>query len=232
MLELIDVHGYYGEAHILHGISIEVKEGETVSLLGRNGVGKTTTLRCIMGLTRAEGQIVLNGKSINNLRTFEIARLGINLVPEDRRIFSSLTVRENILIGSKVNTRGPWTIAKVLDLFPSLAERMNNKGNQLSGGEQQMLTMARCLMTNPKIIMLDEPCEGLSPLMVKTIKEVIQELQRQEVTILLVEQNLQMSGDLADRHYILNKGTVCFKGTKKEIMEQGEIVKSYLGVGV
>lgn len=232
MLEVVDVQGYYGEAHILHGISIEVKEGETVSLLGRNGVGKTTTLNCIMGLARVEGRIILDGNSINHLRTFEIARLGISLVPEDRRIFSSLTVRENLLIGSKVNSRGLWNVDKVLELFPRLAERMDNKGNQLSGGEQQMLTMARCLMTNPRIILLDEPCEGLSPLLVKTIKEVIRELQRQGVTILLVEQNLQVSGELADRHYILNKGAVCFKGSKKEIMEQGEIVKSYLGVGV
>ena len=236
MIEVKDIHSYYGMGHILHGVSLKLKEGELVCLLGRNGVGKSTTLKSIMGIVRpTEGSILFAGQELVGRQPYEIARLGVGYVPEDRRIFRSLTVHENLLMGTKGGkngggSEGAWTIDKVYGHFPKLKDRRGNKGVHLSGGEQQMLTVARTLMGNPKLILVDEPTEGLSPLLVKDVLEMLSAVRRSGVTILMVEQNFKAAIKVADRFYIMSKGAVVFEGDMAALMAAEEVRRNYLEV--
>jgi len=235
LLEVQGINTYYGLSHILFDLSLEVYEGETVCLLGRNGVGKTTTLRSIMGLTPPRsGTIKLYGKEVRGKQPFEIARLGVGLVPEDRIIFPDLTVRENLEIavkkGQKRKQDGGWTIEKIHRLFPVLEARDKQWGGTLSGGEQQMLTIARTLMGNPRLLLLDEPSEGLAPMVTRVIEEQILALKKEGLTILLSEQNSNFALNVSDRAYILEKGQIGWQGPIHELREKPEIMMTYLGV--
>jgi branched-chain amino acid transport system ATP-binding protein len=222
----------YGDAHVLFDVSLRIEAGECVCLLGRNGVGKTTTMRCVMGLTRpSSGSILWKGGDVAGLPTYRIARLGIGFVPEDRRIFSELTVLENLDVAQRGGRNGSgWTLEKIFDLFPKLRELAERRGGYLSGGEQQMLTIARTLMGNPELLLLDEPSEGLAPLVVGHLREQIVRLKREGLTILLAEQNVEFSLTLADRVYILQKGQVCFEGSAHEVRNSEAIRKDFLAV--
>lgn len=232
MLEVRDIHTFYGTSHILFGVSLSVNKGEVVALLGRNGAGKTTTIRSIMGLTPPRsGGIIFKGEGIKGLRPYQIARRGIGLVPAGRRIFPKLTVRENLEIAKKPPTSGTeaWTLEKIYDLFPRLKERENQAGGTLSGGEQQMLAIGRALMGNPEFLILDEPVEGLSPLMVGLVRDQLLKLKAQGMTMLLSEGNSTFAMRLSDRGYVLDKGVVKYHGTTKELGESEE-VRSYLAL--
>ena len=236
MLEVRDIHSYYGKSHILQGVSMDLKEGELVCLLGRNGVGKSTTLKSIMGVVEPkQGSIRLDNKELIGKEPYEIARLGIGYVPEDRRIFRSLTVHENLLMGIKSQKNsnakeGGWTVDRVYDLFPRLQERRNNKGSHLSGGEQQMLTVVRTLMGNPRLILVDEPTEGLAPLIVKDVLEMLATVRKSGVTVLMVEQNFKAAIKVADRFYIMSKGQMVFEGDKETLLAAEDVRKNYLEV--
>lgn len=232
MLKMEDVHTYYGKSHILQGVSFQVRAQECMAVLGRNGAGKTTTLRSIIGLVPPrKGRISFNDRPINGLRPFEISRLGIAYVPEDRQIFSALTVVENLTISIQKNrSRGPWSLDRVFEIFPILAERRKNHGNQLSGGEQQMLSIARALMTNPDLMLLDEPTEGLAPLIVEKLLEIIGNLKESGLTIILVEQDVEATSHVADRYCILQQGLVVHQSSHKEFWSQPELQERYLGV--
>ncbi len=236
MLEIRDIHSYYGKSHILHGVSLDLKEGEIVCLLGRNGVGKSTTLKSIMGVVKPQqGSIRFHDQELVGLAPYEIARLGIGYVPEDRRIFRSLTVHENLLMGMKSGKKGSageggWTIDRVYGLFPRLQERCNNKGSHLSGGEQQMLTVVRTLMGNPRVILVDEPTEGLAPLIVKDVLEMLATVRKSGVTVLMVEQNFKAAIKVADRYYIMSKGQIVFSGNTEELLAAEDVRKNYLEV--
>ena len=236
MLEVRDIHSYYGKSHILHGVSMDLKEGELVCLLGRNGVGKSTTLKSIMGVVQPkQGSIRFENQELIGKAPYEIARLGVGYVPEDRRIFRSLTVHENLLMGIKGRMKndakeGAWTIERVYDLFPRLRERSTNKGGHLSGGEQQMLTVVRTLMGNPRIILVDEPTEGLAPLIVKDVLEMLAEVRKSGVTVLMVEQNFKAAIKVADRYYIMSKGQIVFEGDTEKLLAAEDIRKNYLEV--
>jgi branched-chain amino acid transport system ATP-binding protein len=235
MLVLEDVHTYYGKSHVLHGVSLQVEAGEVVGLLGRNGVGKSTTLKTIMGLVRpAHGRITLDGRPIAGLPPYRLARLGIAYVPEDRRIFRMLTVMENLRTGldrdGVSEERRRALLEKVYAAFPVLRERRHQAGGTLSGGEQQMLAIARAMMLEPRIILLDEPTEGLMPRMVAQIREIIQALHRDGVAILLVEQNVPLTLDVADRVYIMEKGQVRYQAPAGELRADPGVIHQYLGV--
>ena len=232
MLHVDAIQTYYGKSHIIQGVSFHVDPHECVALLGRNGAGKTTTLRSIIGLTPPrEGQVVLKGQSLKGLKPFEIARRGVTYVPEDRQIFATLTVDENLQLSvQKERTGGPWNLERVFDVFPRLAERRHNRGNQLSGGEQQMLAIARALMANPELILLDEPTEGLAPLIVETLLEIIAGIKKEGLTIVLVEQNVAATRQVADRYYILQQGQLVYDGTNAEFWSQLQLQEKYLGV--
>ncbi len=230
-----DVHTYYGKSHILHGVTLEVKPGEVVGLLGRNGVGKSTTLKTIMGLVQpSHGTVLLDGNAITGLPAHKLARLGIGYVPEDRRIFRLLTVMENLRTG--LDRRGvseekkKALLEKAFAFFPVLAERRNQAGGTLSGGEQQMLAIARAMMLEPKIILLDEPTEGLMPRMVSQIRQIIDVLHRDGVAILLVEQNVPLTLESSQRVYIMEKGLVRHHCAASEISIDHPVIKQYLGV--
>src|SRR2546426_3982195 len=229
---ILDVRGidtYYGLGHILHGLSLGVGEGEVVALLGRNGAGQTTTLRPITGLTPpARGTITYKGASISGLAPHRISRLGIALVPETRGIFSYLTARENLAIARRPGSR--WPMESVLERFPRLRDLLDRKGRLLSGGEQQMLAIARALMTGPELLLLDEPSQGLAPLVVETVMGTVRELKRERVSMLLVEQNAEMALELADRVYVIDHGTVVFEGTPAALRANHEVTITYLGV--
>jgi branched-chain amino acid transport system ATP-binding protein len=232
-LEVREVHTYYGPSHVLFGLSLSVNEGEVVCLVGRNGAGKTTTLRSIMGLTApASGQIVLKGTEITGKPPHDIARRGVGFVPEDRLIFPDLTVRQNLEVARKKSAGGEgiWTADKVFDVFPLLRQRADQPGGTLSGGEQQMLTIARTLMGNPDLLLLDEPTEGLAPLMVKALEDQIQELKDRKLTILLSEQNVKSAMRLSDRAYVIDKGSICYQGTVAELVANEDVRRRYLGV--
>ncbi len=234
ILRIEEIDTYYGQSHVLQGISLTIDEGEVVSLLGRNGVGKTTTLRSIMGLTPPRrGSIKFQDQEIAGKTPFEIARLGIGYVPDDRRIFPDLTTFENLEIARRMSRKkgGYWTIDTVCNLFPVLRDLRSSKGTHLSGGEQKMLAIGRALMKNPHIILLDEPAEGLAPLVVKDLMDVIKRIRDEGVTILLADQNLKFCKAVADRGYILEKGVIQYQGTMKEIWEDEEVVSKYLVVG-
>ena len=232
MLELHDIHTYYGDSHILHGVSLEVKTGSVVALLGRNGMGKTTTIRSIIGFTPPRhGHIRFDDKDINGLAPESIAQSGIALVPQGRMIFPSLSVVENLTIaarGTKISEA--WTLDRVYEQFPILKKRAKYKSNLLSGGEQQMLTIARALMTNPKLILMDEPSEGLAPIIVEDIVSIICHLKQCNYSILLVEQDVSMALDLADYIYIMSKGQIAYESVPEELRDNEAIKNKYLGV--
>ena len=221
LLEVHDIHAAYGSSRVLFGISLTVAQGECVCLLGRNGVGKTTTMRAIMGLTPpSSGRIVFDGTDITGLPPHRIARLGLGFVPENRRIFAELTVWENLDVAARATGRsGHWTVEAVYGLFPKLSELANRQGGFLSGGEQQMLTIGRTLMGNPDLLLLDEPSEGLAPLVVESMLEQVSRLKREGLTILLAEQGVDFSLALADRVYVLEKGAVRFAGAAAELRD-------------
>jgi branched-chain amino acid transport system ATP-binding protein len=235
LVQVEDVHTFYGKSHILHGISLHVGAGEVVGLLGRNGVGKSTTLKTVMGLVQpSEGKVSLNGKPVTGLPAHKLARLGIAYVPEDRRIFRLLTVMENLRTGldrsGVTEERKAALLDKVFTFFPRLAERRNQAGGTLSGGEQQMLAIARAMMLEPKIILLDEPTEGLMPRMVSQIREIINMLHNEGVAILLVEQNVPLTLESSQRIYIMEKGSVRHHCAAADIKVNDPIIKQYLGV--
>jgi branched-chain amino acid transport system ATP-binding protein len=228
MLELEDVHAYYGRSHVLHGVTLRAQAGEVVSLLGRNGAGKSTTLKSIVGLVRVErGRIRFEGRDIGGLPTFQISRLGIGFVPEDRRIFPDLSVLENLRVGAR---RDGASLDRVLALFPWLRGLLDQRGGSLSGGEQQMLTIARTLMGAPRLLLLDEPSEGLAPVAMRALAERIGALKREGLTILLSEQNLRFARRLADRAYIIEKGEIKFEGTIAELDADEPRRRAYLSV--
>ncbi|MFW6152978.1 MAG: ABC transporter ATP-binding protein [Halobacteriota archaeon] len=233
VLELEDVIAGYGDSEVLHGLSFSVREGEVVALVGRNGVGKTTTLRSILGvITPRTGRVTYRGDDVTSLEATETVRRGMALVPEDRRIFPELTVRENLelasLGGSNAGVR--LSIDEALDRFESLAERIENLGSSLSGGEQQMLTIARALVGGADLIMLDEPTEGLAPFIVQDVMRAVRELNEQGITVLFVEQNVQVALELADRIYIMEQGAIVYEGTPDDLARDQRILDRYLGV--
>ena len=231
LLEVREINTFYGISHILFDVSLEIDKGEVVCILGRNGVGKTTTLRSIIGLTTpCSGSIVFLGVEIRGKQPFEIARLGIGFVPEDRIIFPDLTVRENLEMGIKRKDRGGWPLERVYEMFPLLKEREKQMGGTLSGGEQQMLTIARTLMGNPQLLLLDEPSEGLAPMIVKEVENQVRHLKTEGMPILLSEQNSNFIMKLSDRAYILEKGQIRWKGEVSELKDKPEIMKTYLGI--
>lgn len=231
MLEISHINSYYADSHILHDVSFTVGEGELVSLLGRNGAGKTTTLLTIMGYLKPRpGQIIFKGRPIEGLPPYRIARMGFGFVPQEREIFASLTVEENLIIAQPKGRHTRWNLGEVYALFPRLKERSRNLGHQLSGGEQQMLAIARALMTNPTVLLLDEPSEGLAPLIVEEIVTTIHGLRSEGLAIILVEQNLKVALELADNHLILSKGAICFSGNSAQIESDENIIKTYLAV--
>ena len=230
ILQLERIDAYYGIGHILHGLSLAVGEGEVVALLGRNGAGKTTTMRCITGLTPPRsGEIRYKGQNIAGVDAHRISQLGIALVPETRGIFSYLTCEENLSIARRPRSR--WQMDNVLERFPRLKERLGNKGRELSGGEQQMLAIARALLTGPDLLLLDEPSQGLAPMIVNAVMDTIRSLKTERVSMLLVEQNAEMALQLADRVYVIDHGTVVFEGTPAALRENRQVTATYLGVG-
>jgi len=233
LLELAAINTFYGRSHILFDVSLSVEKGEVVSLLGRNGAGKSTTFRSIIGLTPPQsGEVVFRGERVSGLRAFRICRKGIGFVPEDRRCFPDLTVRENLEVASRREKAVaiPWTIERIYALFPRLQERERNLGSQLSGGEQQMLTIARTLMTNPEVLLLDEPSEGLAPLVVALLADMILQIRKEGVTVLLAEQNLHFCAKVADRGYVIDKGSVKYEGTMTALLADEEVKEKYLAV--
>ena len=229
MLELRDVHAVYGRSHVLHGVSLRASEGEAVCLLGRNGAGKSTTLKAIVGLVEVTaGDVRFEGRSVRGLATHAVARLGIGLVPEDRRIFSELSVRENLVVGARPDAG--WTVERVFAMFPNLAELARQRGGSLSGGEQQMLTIARTLMMGPRLLLLDEPSEGLAPVVVRALADNITALRRQGLTILMAEQKVSFARRLADRAYIIEKGEIRFDGSMAALDADERLRRAYLSV--
>jgi branched-chain amino acid transport system ATP-binding protein len=232
-LELKSINTFYGRSHILFDVSLSVEMGEVVSLLGRNGAGKSTTFRSIIGLTPPQsGEVIFRGERVSGLRAFRICRKGIGFVPEDRRCFPDLTVRENLEVASRREkaVAKPWTIERIYRLFPRLQEREKNLGSQLSGGEQQMLTIARTLMTNPEVLLLDEPSEGLAPLIVALLADMILQIRKEGVTVLLAEQNLHFCAKVADRGYVIDKGSMKYEGTMSDLLADEEVKEKYLAV--
>ena len=233
MLEVRDLQTAYGRSQVLFGVSFSVKESEVVTLLGRNGMGKTTTVRSIMGMTPPrDGSIVFENKVMTGLPSYRIAQAGLGLVPEGRQVFPNLTVREN-LVATAANRSGsaqPWTLDKVFSLFPNLKNRTGNLGNQLSGGEQQMLAIGRALMTNPRLLILDEATEGLAPLVRVEIYNSIERLKAAGMAILLIDKDVRSLSRVADRHYVLEKGRVVWSGTSKALAESPDVQHRYLGV--
>lgn len=227
-LEVEDLNTFYGKSHVLQGIGLEVGEGELVTLLGRNGAGKTTTIRSIMGLTPARsGHVRIFGREATHLPPFAIAKLGVGLVPEGRRVFASLTVEENLKV--PVDRPGPWNTARVFEVFPRLAERKGHKGRQLSGGEQEMLSIARALLLNPKLLLLDEPSQGLAPLIVQNVLKVIVAARAAGTAVLLIEQNVRAAIKIADRTYVLDNGAITYSGTAAEFGRDEQRVQALAG---
>lgn len=229
LLEVEDLHAYYGESHILQGISLVVPKGEVVALMGRNGAGKTTTMRAIVGLVPPRrGTVRFAGRPLAGLRTYEIAQSGVALVPETRGIFPSLTVLENLTVAAR--GAGPWTLQRVFETFPRLEQRRKNLGGQLSGGEQQMLSIARALMTHPELLMLDEPGEGLAPIIVQDIHRILANLKDEGVTMLLVEKSFAFATSLADTVYVIGKGQVRWQGRAEGLKAAEDVKATWLGV--
>jgi branched-chain amino acid transport system ATP-binding protein len=230
VLKAQEIHTYYGKSHILHGVSLEVNEGEIVTVLGRNGAGKTTTMRSLTGLTPPRaGTIEIFGHNTTRWPAHRIAQLGVGYVPEGRKIFGALTVLENLLVPK--SRRGPWTLERVFELFPRLEERKSQLGRQLSGGEQEMLSIARPLLLNPSLMLLDEPSQGLAPLVVKEVMQVVKRMREEGLSVLLVEQNVPLSLSVADRAYVLDDGKVVYSGTAQDLAQDRDLVEKLAGAG-
>jgi branched-chain amino acid transport system ATP-binding protein len=228
VLEVKDLQAYYGKSHILHGVSLEVREGELVTLLGRNGAGKSTTIRSLMGLMKQmSGTVRMFGKDVAGWAPFKIAAAGVGYVPEGRRVFANLTVDENLHV--PVERPGPWTIARIYELFPRLAERKGNKGRQLSGGEQEMLSIGRALLLNPKLLFLDEPSQGLAPLIVRDVFNIVVKMRNEGMSVLLVEQNVRGAVEIADRAYVLDDGRIVYEGPAAEFAKDEQRVRALAG---
>ena len=232
MLRLANIHTYYGESHVLHGVSMEVGPKSVVAILGRNGMGKTTTIRSIIGLTPPRsGEIWYKEREISRMPTYRICQMGLGLVPQGRHIFPSLTVRENLIIGARPRKGGDgWSLERIYSYFPILQERAKIKGNLLSGGEQQMLCIARALLTNPDMLLMDEPSEGLAPIIVQEIGNVISQLKDEGLSILLTEQNLSLALGVSDYVYILSKGENVYQSTPQQLMADEEAQHIHLAV--
>jgi len=230
MLRLADLHAFYGESHILHGIDLTVNRGELITLLGRNGSGRTTTLKAILGLVgRRTGAITFNGEQIAAMAPHRIARLGIGYCPEERGVFAGLSTEENLLLPPKVGSGG-MTVEEIYEMFPNLRERRHSPGNRLSGGEQQMLSMARILRTGARLLLLDEITEGLAPVIVKRLGEVLRALKSRGLTIVLVEQNFRFAAPLADRHYVLEHGRIVHTVAREDLSSSTQMLHALLGV--
>jgi branched-chain amino acid transport system ATP-binding protein len=233
LLRVEKLEAYYGRAQVLFDVSLNVRRGEVVALMGRNGAGKSTTFKALMKhLDRTDGRITFNGQNITQLPTHKIARLGLGYVPEDRRIFTNLTVMENLIVGRRPKRPElpEWTLASLLELFPNLAEMLQRSAGRMSGGEQQMLTMARTLMGNPLLVLLDEPSEGVSPVIVERMARTILDLKQHGIAILLSEQNLRFAQAVSDRVYVIEKGHIRFSGTMEELAGNEEVRRAYLTV--
>ena len=227
-IEATGLHTFYGKSHILHGVGLVVREGEIVTLLGRNGAGKTTTLRSLVGLTRpSQGEVRVFGNATTGWPAYRVAALGVGYVPEGRRIFANLTVEENLRV--PLERPGKWTIPRVYELFPRLAQRRNNKGRQLSGGEQEMLAISRALLLNPKLLLLDEPSQGLAPLIVQDVFRVVVAMRDEGMSVLLVEQNVRAAVAIADRAYVLDDGRIVYDGPAAEFAKDEERVRALAG---
>ena len=222
------LHTYYGKSHILHGVSLEVAEGQVTALLGRNGAGKTTTLRTLMGLTRArQGRVTIFGTDVTRWPPFRIASSGVGYVPEGRRIFANLSVEENLKV--PMERPGPWTMARIYELFPRLAERKLSRGRQISGGEQEMLSIGRALLLNPRLLILDEPSQGLAPLIVQNVFSVVSKMRDEGISVLLVEQNARMTLEIADHAYVLDDGAIVYSGSARELAADESRVRALAG---
>ena len=231
LLSVETINAFYGDSHILKDLSIQIAPAETVALLGRNGVGKTTTLKSICGwVPPRSGSVLFDGVQIAGMGMMEIARMGVSLVPEERRIFTNLTVAENLRLAQVTAKRPGWSLDRVYQKFPRLGERLKNRGDEISGGEKQMLAIARALVQDARLILLDEPTEGLAPLIVREVENIVREIKQSGITVLLVEQNLYSALALADRCYVIDQGQIRFEGTPDEVRGNEEILKRYLHV--
>lgn len=231
MLEVKDLHAYYGKSHILQGVNLNVKHGEIVSILGRNGVGRSTTLKAIMGDVPPQGSIVFKGKQVAGLKSYQVAYAGLGYVPEDRSIFPGLTVEQNLILGEKSSRKNPrWSIEDVYNLFPILRERKDTDASVLSGGEQQMLTVCRTLMGDPDLIMVDEPTEGLSPQMTERVGSLLQSIAERKISILLVEQKLTIAMKISHRVYVMGHGHIVFEGTPADLEKNEAVRREWLEV--
>jgi branched-chain amino acid transport system ATP-binding protein len=231
MLEVKGIHSYYGESHVLHGVTLDVAPGSVTSILGRNGAGKTTMVLSVMGhLKPRVGDVIYDGKRISGLPPHRISRLGLGFVPQERGIFPSLSVEENLKVAARYGRDGRWTLSRIYELFPRIAERRKNRGFQLSGGEQQMVSIARAMMLNPSLIILDEPSEGLAPMIVDEIVAILRQMRAEGLALLLIEQNLGVALELGDIHYVLSKGHVCFVGTSGILRADKRVLSEHLSV--
>jgi branched-chain amino acid transport system ATP-binding protein len=232
MLELADIHTYYGESQVLWGVSLKVERGSVVGILGRNGMGKTTIIHSIIGFTPPRrGRVILKGEEVTSLEPNRIAKMGVALIPQGRRIFPSLSVRENLTMAARGGERGlAWSLDKIHSMFPILRERANQKGNLLSGGEQQMLCIGRALMTNPDLLLMDEPSEGLAPLIVQELGDTIKELNRKGLSILLVEQNISLALAVADYVYVVDKGMIVYESIPADLEKDEKVKEVYIGL--
>lgn len=230
LLEIKDLNAFYGKSHVLHGVNMQVNQGEIVSLLGRNGVGRSTTIKAAMGQVDATGSILFKGEEIIGLKAFQIAHKGLGYVPENRDIFPSLTVEQNLILGEKANKKSRWALADMYQLFPRLKERQNTSAGVLSGGEQQMLTLCRTLMGDPDLIMIDEPTEGLAPKIVDLVAEYLKELKNRGISVLLVEQKLAIALEISQRVYVMGHGSIVFEGTPDDLRHNELIRKEWLEV--
>ena len=230
MLKVDDLHAFYGKSHILHGVALEIGKGEIVSLLGRNGVGRSTTIKAIMGMVDCRGSVDFKGRQLVGRKSFEIAHLGLGYVPENRDIFPTLTVEQNLILGMKGSTPGKWSLDDMYRMFPRLMERQHTAAGVMSGGEQQMLTLCRTLMGDPELIMIDEPTEGLAPKIVVLVAEYLKALKNRGVAVLLVEQKLSIALDISDRLYVMGHGHIVFEGTPAGLKANEAIRKEWLEV--
>ena len=230
MLEVKNLHAYYGKSHVLHGVDLQVKKGEIVSLLGRNGVGRSTTAKAIMGLVDATGSVKFNNKEMIGRKTYEIALQGMGYVPENRDIFPTLTVEQNLILGLKAKSTGQWSFEDMYKMFPRLKERQHTQAGVLSGGEQQMLTLCRTLMGDPQLIIIDEPTEGLAPKIVELVAQYLQELKRRGLAVVLIEQKLAIALEISNRVYVMGHGNIVFEGTAADLKQNAQIRKEWLEV--
>jgi branched-chain amino acid transport system ATP-binding protein len=231
LLEIRNLQGYYGKSHVLHGVDLRVGEGEIVSLLGRNGVGRSTTVKAVMGQVDATGSILYRGRELIGMKTFEVAHLGIGYVPENREVFPTLTVEQNLLLGEKKGkSKARWSRADMYNLFPRLKERQHTQAGVLSGGEQQMLTLCRTLMGDPDLIMIDEPTEGLAPKIVSLVADYLQALKDRGISVLLVEQKLAIALEISQRVYVMGHGAIVFEGTPQELRASANVRREWLEV--